>query len=31
MTNDEAMLFSAVVMTAMALIVIYLIGQDNDR
>lgn len=31
MTNDEAMLFGAVVMLGTAFIVFYLIGKDNDR
>jgi hypothetical protein len=30
MTNDEAMFFAAIVMMSMALIVIYLIGKNND-
>jgi hypothetical protein len=31
MSNDEAMLFVALVMIGMAFIVIYLIGKDNDK
>jgi ABC-type cobalt transport system substrate-binding protein len=31
MTNDEAMLFGAIVMIGTAFIIIYLIGQDNDK
>jgi ABC-type cobalt transport system substrate-binding protein len=31
MTNDEAMLFAAVVMIGTAFIVLYLIGKDNDK
>jgi hypothetical protein len=31
MTNDEAMLFAAVVMISTAFIVLYLIGKDNDK
>jgi len=30
MSNDEAMLFAAIVMISMAFVVIYLIGKNND-
>jgi len=31
MSNDEAMLFGAVVMIGTAFIIFYLIGKDNDK
>jgi len=31
MSNDEAMLFNAIVMIGMVFIVFYLIGKDNDK
>jgi hypothetical protein len=31
MSNDEAMIFNAIVMIGIAFIVLYLIGKDNDR
>jgi hypothetical protein len=31
MTNDETMMFAAIVMIGTAFIVLYLIGQDNDK
>ena len=31
MSNDEAMIFNAIVMIGFAFIILYLIGQDNDK
>jgi len=31
MTNDEAMAFAAIVMIGIAFIILFLIGQDNDK
>ena len=31
MSNDEAMLFGALVMLGSAFIIFYLIGKDNDK
>jgi len=31
MTNDEAMIFGAVVMIGTAFVILYLIGKDNDK
>lgn len=31
MTNDEAMAFAGIVIVAMGFIIIYLIGQNNEK